>query len=167
MAIIGGTARSAGRLIGIARRAMRRAPMEEIAEGMVSVEAGLEGDFKGAKYPRRQVTVLAWEAWQAAAGEIGAGDLPWTARRANLLVADVVLPRAAGGVLRIGPVLIEVTGQTYPCVRMEEARAGLLKVLARDWRGGVTARVLEGGRIDLGDRVEVLASPPEVKPRLP
>jgi MOSC domain-containing protein YiiM len=167
MAIIDETALTVGCLIGIARRAMRRAPMEEIAEGMVSVEAGLEGDFKGAKHPRRQITVLAREAWQAALAEIGAHDLSWTARRANLLVADVVLPRAAGGVLRIGPVLIEVTGQTYPCVRMEEARAGLLKALGRDWRGGVTARVLEGGRIALGDRVEVLASPPEVKPRLP
>ena len=167
MAIIDGTARSAGRLMGLARRAMRRAPMEEIAEGMISVAAGLEGDFKGAKHPRRQVTVLAREAWQAAVAELGADDLAWTARRANLLVAGVALPRAAGGVLRIGPVLIEVTGQTYPCARMEEARAGLLKALGRDWRGGVTARVLEGGRIALGDRVEVLASPPEAKPSLP
>ena len=141
--------------------------MQEIAEGVISVQAGLEGDFKGAKYPQRQITVLASEAWQAAVAELGADGLPWTARRANLLVADVALPRAAGGVVRIGPVLIEVTGQTYPCARMEEAHAGLLKVLARAWRGGVTARVLEGGRIALGDRVEVLVSPPEVKPRLP
>jgi MOSC domain-containing protein YiiM len=167
MAIVSGIPPSAGRLVGIARRAMRRAPMAEIAEGRISVEAGLEGDFKGAKYPRRQITVLAREAWSAAVAEIGAGDLPWTARRANLLVADVALPRAAGGILRIGPVVIEVTGQTYPCGRMEEVHAGLLKALARGWRGGVTARVLEGGRIALGDRVEVLASPREVKPRLP
>jgi MOSC domain-containing protein YiiM len=163
----GDPAATAGRLIGIARRLVRRAPMEEIAEATVSVTAGLEGDFKGAKHPRRQLTVLAIEDWQAALAETGDGDLPCTARRANLLVEGVSLPRAAGAVLRIGPVHLEVTVQTYPCARMEEARAGLLKALAKAWRGGVTARVLEGGRIALGDPVEVLVRPPERGPHLP
>ena len=88
-------------------------------------------------------------------------------RRANLLVEGVELPRAKGGAHRVGPVRLEVTGQTYPCIRMEEARAGLLKALARDWRGGVTCRVLSGGPIALGDAVEVLVRPREVVPRLP
>ena len=72
--------------------------------------------------------------------------LPWTTRRANLLVAGVRLPRASGGILQIGSVRLEVTAQTYPCARMEDARPGLLKALAREWRGGVTCRVVEGGR---------------------
>jgi MOSC domain-containing protein YiiM len=156
-----------GRLIGIARRPMRRAPIEEIAEGAVSVAAGLEGDFKGAKYPRRQLTLLASEDWEAALAEIGAEGLAWTARRANLLVAGVALPRATGAILSVGPVRLEVTAQTYPCARMEEARPGLLKALAKAWRGGATARVLEGGRIALGDRIEVLLRPPEREPHLP
>jgi MOSC domain-containing protein YiiM len=158
---------TAGRLVGIARRPVRRAPMQEIAEGTVTVKAGLEGDFKGAKYPRRQITLLAREDWQAALAEIGAGDLAWTARRANLLVAGVALPRAVGAILTVGPVRLEVTAQTYPCARMEEARPGLLKALAKAWRGGATARVLEGGRIALGDTVEVLLRPPEREPHLP
>jgi MOSC domain-containing protein YiiM len=79
----------------------------------------------------------------------------------------VELPRAKGGIVRIGAVRLEVTGQTYPCSRMEEARAGLLKALAAEWRGGVTCRVLSGGQIELGDAVEVLARPREVVPRLP
>ena len=141
--------------------------MQRTAEGIVSVAAGLEGDCKGMKFPRRQITVLAMEDWQAALEEIGAGDLLWTVRRANLLVAGVVLPRAAGGILRIGPMHLMVTAQTYPCARMEQARTGLLKALAKDWRGGVTCRVIEGGRIAVGQPVEVVASPPEAKPRLP
>jgi MOSC domain-containing protein YiiM len=158
---------SIGRLVGIARRGRRREPMQEIAEALVSEPAGLAGDFKGAKYPRRQITVLAREAWLAAAADAGDPALPWTVRRANLLVEGVELPRAKGGIVRIGPVRLKVTGQTYPCVRMEEARAGLLKALAGDWRGGVTCRVLAGGQIELGDPVEVLLRPPEVVPRLP
>ena len=50
---------------------------------------------------------------------------------------------------------------------MQEARAGLLKALAKAWRGGVTCRVLEGGGITIGDCVEVLVRPPEAKTRLP
>jgi MOSC domain-containing protein YiiM len=156
-----------GRLVDIAWRAASRAPMQPIAEGIVSTAGGLEGDCKGVKYPRRQITVLALEDWEAAMAEIGAGGLPWTVRRANLLVAGVVLPRAAGGILRIGPVHLEVTAQTYPCARMEAARAGLLRALAKNWRGGVTCRVMEGGRIAVGLPVEVVVRPREVKPHLP
>ncbi len=141
--------------------------MQEMAQGRITIAAGLEGDFKGAKYPRRQITILASEGWEAALHDIGHATLPWTARRANLLVAGVRLPRAAGGILRIGQVRLEVTGQTFPCLRMNEAHAGLLSALAKDWRGGVTARVLAGGVVALGDVVEVLVDPPEVKPRLP
>jgi MOSC domain-containing protein YiiM len=158
---------SVGRLVGIARRGQRRAPMQEVAQGLISLKAGLAGDFKGAKFPLRQITVLACEAWRAASLDIDDPDLPWTVRRANLLVAGVELPKAKGGVLRVGAVQLEVMGQTYPCIRMEEARAGLLKALAADWRGGVTCRVLCGGQIGVGDAVEVLVRPHEVIPRLP
>ena len=141
--------------------------MQESVEGRITIAAGLEGDFKGAKYPRRQITVLAREAWEAALHEIGQATLPWTARRANFLVEGVRLPRAVGGIVRIGQVRLEVTGQNFPCLRMNEAHAGLLSALSKDWRGGVTARVLKGGDVALGDAVEVLVDPPEVKPRLP
>lgn len=141
--------------------------MQETGEAAITAAAGLEGDFKGSKYPRRQITVLTREAWEAALADLGPPLLPWTARRANLLVEGVSLPKAIGGILAIGDVRLEVTGQTYPCVRMEEARAGLLKALASDWRGGVTCRVLAGGRISLGDVAEVLVRPPETVPRLP
>jgi MOSC domain-containing protein YiiM len=141
--------------------------MQTCAEGRITIAAGLEGDFKGAKYPRRQITVLTQEAWEAALAGIGHPPLDWTVRRANLLVTGVRLPRAAGGILRIGPVRLEITGQTYPCQRMEEAWAGLLSALGKDWRGGITARVLDEGVLALGDAVEVLVDPPEIKPRLP
>ena len=63
-----------GRLIGIARRDAHRAPMEELQVGSVSIERGLERDHKGAKFPRRQITVMSIEAWQAANAELA--DLP-------------------------------------------------------------------------------------------
>ena len=156
-----------GRLICSAHRAGRLQTMQEIQSGKVSVAAGLEGDHKGLKFPNRQITVLAVEAWRDAVCDAGEPDLPWTVRRANMLVQGVYLPRAACGVLRIGEVLLEVTSQTVPCRRMDDALPGLRKALHPDWRGGITCRVLEGGQVTLGDPVEVLVSPPQRVIRLP
>ena len=161
----------AGTLLAIARRAGPRLPMEEIAQGLVSVARGLEGDHKGMKFPRRQITILAREAWEAAIAELadlaGPVPLPWTVRRANLLVEGVTLPRGVGSILRVGPIRLEVMAQTYPCRRMEEAHSGLLKSLAPDWRGGVTTRVIEGGTIRPGDAVLVEHAIAERLVRLP
>ena len=160
-----------GRLVAIARRGARRAPMEDIDAVAISVEAGLDGDHKGRKFPLRQVTILATEAWQATLSDLAAdvdrASLPWTVRRANLLVEGVTLPRAKGGLLQVGPVHLEITNQTVPCRRMEEAQEGLFKAMYKDWRGGVTCRVISGGELVVGDAVEVLLSPPERRIRLP
>jgi MOSC domain-containing protein YiiM len=156
-----------GRLIGIARRDMRRAPMQTVGSIDISLEAGVVGDHKGAKYKRRAVTVLAREGWEAALADLGDATLDWTLRRANLLVEGVRLPRALGATLRIGPVLLEVTYPTTPCARMDEAREGLRKALHPEWRGGVTCKVLEGGRVAIGDEVVIVQSPPERQIKLP
>ncbi len=164
---------SRGRLIGIARRPKSGAPIETISHGEIVLGGGLSGDSKGLKFRNRGITILAREDWQSALDDLaeraGAGpiDLDWTTRRANLLVEGVRLPRARGGILRIGPVLLEVTYPTQPCVKMERAHPGLLKALHPNWRGGVTCRVIEGGAIAVGDLIDVVHAPPEQSIRLP
>jgi MOSC domain-containing protein YiiM len=56
--------------------------------------------------------------------------------------------------LRIGDVELEVTKETAPCYLMDQAHEGLLRALKPDWRGGVCCRVVKGGEIRLGDRVQ-------------
>ena len=46
------------------------------------------------------------------------------------LVEGVTLPRAKGGLIQVGPVHLEITNQTVPCRRMEEAQVPGGPVLA-------------------------------------
>ena len=155
-----------GKLIGIARREKSRDPMEILREATISADRGLDGDCKGARFPQRQLTIMAIEDWQAALALIGSPKLDWTVRRANLLVKGMNLPRGKGSQIQIGEVIVEVTGQTSPCQKMEYAQPGLLKALSGNWRGGVTTKVIQSGLIQLGDDVSIRLEVPEFKIRL-
>ena len=150
---------AAGKLGGIARHAKSRAPMETLARALVTPDKGLEGDCRGpvpaGKKGNRQITLIEAESWAAALAELGA-DLPWSVRRANLLVTGLRLPREPGAVIAIGASLrIEVRCECDPCSRMEAILPGLEAALAPDWRGGVCGRVLTEGTIAIGDEVRI------------
>ena len=70
-----------GRLIGIAWRPERRAPMQTVDSIDISLEAGVAGDHKGAKFKRRAVTILAREDWEAALADLGPTMSRSTGRR--------------------------------------------------------------------------------------
>jgi len=148
-----------GRLAGIARHARPKAPMELLDRAEVTIDAGVAGDFRGAVKPggrgRRQITLMERRDWDAAMADLGR-DIPWQERRANLLVDQVDLPQSPGAQLRIGnDVLIRVTGECDPCSRMETIAPGLKAALTPDWRGGVTAKVINGGEIAVGDEIRI------------
>jgi MOSC domain-containing protein YiiM len=136
--------------------------MEEVSSCLITPEIGVMGDCKGQRFPLRQVTILSREDWEAALADVAAStgmgsiDLPWTARRANVFVEGVKLPRGQGSVISLGGTLLEVTEETYPCAQMELALRGLREALSPDWRGGITCKVLSGGSVEIGDRVSVI-----------
>ena len=148
-----------GRLIGIARREQKRAPMEVLEDAEVSEQTGVARDFRG-RSGKRQVTVISAEAWAAACEDLGQ-QVPWTTRRSNLLVEDIKLPQRTGDVIEIGSVRLLVTMELDPCSRMEEQVEGLQTALTPDWRGGVACSVLKAGTVSLGDEVTVLAAADE------
>jgi len=140
-----------GKLIGIAKAAQLRMPLEEMQSATVSVETGIDGDIRGRKRDR-QITVLFRESWDDACRELGV-SLPWTTRRANLLVEGIAAPQIAGGQIRIGDVVLEIRMETDPCDLMERAHSGLKSALTPDWRGGVCCNVVTGGQLRIGDSV--------------
>lgn len=143
-----------GRLAGIARREKKRAPMETLESADISSASGVAGDFRG-KPGNRQVTLLSARDWQAVCDELG-DELPWTVRRANLLIEQIDLPKAAGHIVAIGSVRLRTTMEVDPCSRMEEQAPGLRKALQPDWRGGVACEVIEGGTVAVGDDVSII-----------
>ena len=146
------------RLLGIARHARPRGPMETIDHAKVTVEEGVHGDFRGSLKPgrnRRQVTVLAAEAWRDALHDLRA-QICWEQRRANLLVEGLVLAETTGALIIFeSGLVLEVTGECDPCTRMEEIAPGLKAALLPHWRGGVTTKVMESGPIRVGDNVRI------------
>ena len=125
--------------------------MELLETAAISKKTGVADDFRG-KPGNRQVTLLSARDWRAACGELGT-DVPWTARRSNLLIEDMDLPKEAGRIVCIGDVRLRTTIEIDPCSRMDEAAPGLKAALQPDWRGGVGCEVLQGGEISIGDEV--------------
>lgn len=142
------------KLLGISIKPKRLQPMHTLAAVKLSTESGLAGDSRGKPGPR-QVTLLTQAAWRAACADLHV-DLPWTTRRANLLVDDLPLFESRGSRIIIGQAILEITGETDPCSRMEKAQSGLFEALRRDWRGGVCCRVVRGGVLELGMDVELI-----------
>ena len=142
------------RLLGIAVKPRRKGVLSTHDEAQITLQNGVIGDWRG-KPGKRQVTLMSLSDWQHACAELGV-DLPWETRRANLVVDDLPLYQTTGARIVIGDVLLEVTGETEPCERMEEAQPGLYAALDSHWRGGVTCRVLANGIVRVGMEVELI-----------
>jgi MOSC domain-containing protein YiiM len=140
-------------LLGIAVKQQRKGPVSLHDEALINVKSGVVGDWRG-KPGKRQVTLMCLTDWQAACDELGV-ELPWETRRANLLVDTLPLYLSTGSQIVLGEAILEVTGETDPCERMEEAQPGLFQALLPQWRGGVTCRVIANGIVRIGMEVSL------------
>ena len=140
----------AAALLAIWVKRFKGGPMDAVEEAQLEPGKGLAGNAN--QGGRRQVTILDAAVWDAVMEELGARLSP-AARRANLLVRGVALPRTGGRVLEVGAAQVRILGPTQPCNRMEETLRGLEAALRRDWRGGAFGEVIAGGRVRVGDAV--------------
>ena len=75
--------------------------------------------------------------------------------RRNVVVRGINLLALKGRRFRIGSALLEASGECHPCSRMEEI-LGAGGYNAMRGLGGITARVIEGATIRVGDEVVAL-----------
>jgi MOSC domain-containing protein YiiM len=130
-----------------------REAMQTLDAARIEIASGILGDLRGSQHDR-QVTIVSESAWHKACEAVGA-ELPWTVRRANLLIDGVEFDESwVGRRVRIGDAELEITGETAPCSRMDAQHQGLTAALVPEWRGGVCCRVVKAGEITIGDNVE-------------
>lgn len=141
-----------GRLVWIGLRVVRRDAIEAVNEALLDPAAGLVGDRYAGRSGIRQVTLLQEEHRAAIGAYLGQPPVTCARLRRNLVVAGLNLLAAREGRLRVGAAVLEVTGLCHPCSRMEE-ELGQGGYNAVRGHGGLTARVIEGGLVRLGDAV--------------
>ncbi|HLQ47133.1 MAG TPA: MOSC domain-containing protein [Planctomycetaceae bacterium] len=133
-----------------------RHSIEPRSEVTVAVGTGIDGDYHSRKRPggRRQVTLIQAEHFAVIATATGRDSVSPELFRRNIVVRGIELTSLIGRRFRIGEALLEVTGPCTPCSRMDE-NLGQGGRLAMKGLGGLTAMVIEPGRIRVGDSVSV------------
>jgi MOSC domain-containing protein YiiM len=154
-----------GRVEWIGLRPVRREPLHAVESVEAQPGRGLTGDhFRGSASSARQVTLIQHEHLDVVARLLRRERLDPALLRRNLVVSGVNLEALRGACFRIGAALLRGSGACHPCSRMEEA-LGPGGHAALRGHGGITARVLESGRIRIGDEVRfVSVDAPEQDP---
>ena len=137
-------------LAWIGLRPSRRGTIQTPGSVMAVPGRGLHGDhaMRG-RNPDRQLTLMTAADLAILASALGSRVDPIELRR-NLLLDGAHSSLRSGDRYRLGDVLLQVTGPCEPCSRMKEV-LGNEGFLAMRGHGGVTARILRGGLLKLGD----------------
>lgn len=143
-------------LVSIHHVVKRKGPAESLQEAILVKDDGLYTtsnvpDIRCRPGKNRQVTLIAEEDLAAIAKELGLGSIPLGASRRQLMVRGIRF--ILGSTLKIGEATLLVEEPCDPCSQMEEF-IGTGAKNAMEGRGGVCCRVLEGGKIKIGDSLQ-------------
>ncbi len=144
-----------GRVAWIGIRPERRGPVAVVQSVAVSKTEGLIGDHYSGQLGSRHVTLIQAEHLPVIAALTGRDMLDPALVRRNLVVSGLNLLALKDYQLQIGDAILQVTGQCHPCSKMETA-LGPGGYNAMRGHGGLTAKVLQGGTIWVGDEVMVV-----------
>jgi len=147
-----------GRLEAIIVRGASRAPARRIEATLALAGVGLADDRLSqrgeAELSTRQVTLIQHEHLAVIAQLARVAQVDPVGLRRNLVVSGINLLALKNARLQVGGALLELVGPCQPCSRMEEA-IGAGGYAAMRGHGGMTARVVGGGPLRVGDRVAV------------
>jgi MOSC domain-containing protein YiiM len=143
-----------GRLEWIGVRPARRVAAEPRGSANLTAGHGVDGDrYDTSRDGPRQVTLIAAEDIAAIATFLGLPEIAPECLRRNLVTSGINLLALKDRRFRVGAALLEGSGECAPCSRMEET-FGTGGYNAVRGHGGITARVIEGATIHVGDTVE-------------
>lgn len=143
-----------GTLVWIGIRPARKQTLLTPENIMADSTQGLIGDRYSGRSGKRQVTLFQQEHIQAIEAYTSQVIAPEIFRR-NLLIQGINLLSLKGQLFRIGEARLQMTGLCHPCSQMEQA-LGVGGYNAMRGHGGITARIVSGGLISLGDQLTVI-----------
>jgi len=136
-------------------------PVERVQEIEALKDQGLAGDrfVEGTSYwsgvDECQVTLIAVEALEAITTKTEVSVMEGQHRR-NIVTRGIDLLKLRGTRFQVGDAVLEFDRPRPPCRYIQSvSERGMTKALGRN-RGGICARVLEGGVIRPGDAIEVV-----------
>jgi len=165
-----------GRVEWLGIRPQRRAELISVSEVEVLENLGVVGDHGKKSVPRlralvgqpgedsaqpparsvpggpgkRQITLIQAEHFPVMAALAGLDEVTPQMLRRNIVVSGISLISLKDRRFQVGEVVLEATGECHPCSRMEET-LGVGGYNAVRGHGGLTARVVRGGTVRLGD----------------
>lgn len=146
----------AGRVELIVVRGDPRARAQAVEATEARAGIGLADDRLGrrgeAELSTRQVTLIQAEHLPVIAALARVPAVDPVALRRNLVVSGINLLALKNARVRVGAALLEIVGPCAPCSRME-TEVGPGGYAAMRGHGGMTARIVEGGLIRVGDAV--------------
>lgn len=143
----------AGRLEWIGARPARRTPMHRVSEAELVTDTGLTGDHRRKPGGKRQITLIQAEHLTVVAGLCGWPALDPALLRRNLVISGINLLALRHQRFQVGAALLEGSGACHPCSRMEEV-LGYGGYNAMRGHGGISARIIAGAVIHVGDAVQ-------------
>jgi MOSC domain-containing protein YiiM len=149
-----------GRIEAVIVRGSPRDPAQTVPSTLAIAGVGLADDRLGrrgeAELSTRQVTLIQAEHLAVIARLAGVDAADPVGLRRNLVVSGINLLALKNARLQVGQAVLEIVGPCQPCSRMEET-IGPGGYAAMRGHGGMTARVLVGGEIRVGDVVKAQA----------
>ena len=149
-----------GQVEAIIVRGAPRDPARRIEATQALARIGLADDRLGKKgeseLSTRQVTLVQAEHLPIIAQLAGVPAVDPVRLRRNLVVSGINLLALRNARIQVGGAVLEVVGPCAPCSRMEE-EVGPGAYAAMRGHGGMTARVITSGAIQVGDGVRVAA----------
>ncbi len=147
-----------GTVAWIGIRPEKRDPMQVVLSVTVSPSSGLLGDHYSGRSGNRHVTLIQAEHLPVVAALTDHQQIDPALLRRNLVVSGLNLLALKDHYIQIGEVVVlQITGQCHPCSKMETA-LGPGGYNAMRGHGGLTARVVQGGEMRVGDAVTVMKS---------
>ena len=144
-----------GVIESISIRPKKKVELVSMNSVQITTDSAIQGDHYNKKDGNRMVTLIQQEHLDTVANILKIDSVDPKLTRRNIVVSGINLLALHNRQFQIGEdVILEGTGYCHPCSRME-INLGPGGYNAMRGHGGITAKVIKGGTLNLNDKVKL------------